>query len=363
MSILQLSDECLHDAKLEFCCEPYGGPWRQDDVMPLVDQVMVEFWTRQGNFKTQFNTIAASRKSGQNIVEAEAFTGSPADSMWSETPAWLKPIGDAAYCAGINRFILHHYVHQPWDDRYKPGVTMGLWGTHFERTQTWWKPFHATISYWQRCQAMLQWGKFANVTGDFSTDMNQPGGLELRAIHRAKDGRDVYFVANINAAASGTAKCTFLVSGKQPELLDPVWGTRRNLPEFEQHDGKIIIPLEFAPGQSYFIVFRHPVEGNPQPVKRNFPVFKPVVRIAGPWQVSFDPKWGGPAEPVMFASLEDWTNRTEPGIRYYSGTAMYRTTFDASAGSRLKLGIVNHLAKIRLNGRDLGVVWLCAMGG
>jgi len=44
--------------------------------------------------------------------------------------------------------------------------------------------------------------------------------------------------------------------------------------------------------------------------------------IAGPWQVTFDAKWGGP-EAVTFEKLESWADRPEPGIRHYSGTAIY----------------------------------------
>jgi hypothetical protein len=43
--------------------------------------------------------------------------------------------------------------------------------------------------------------------------------------------------------------------------------------------------------------------------------------------VSFDPKWGGP-EKVTFDTLRGWTKRPEEGIRYHSGAASYRKTFD-----------------------------------
>ena len=97
----------LKAANLVFLCEPYGGPWRQDEIMPLVGSVMTEFWTHHGKYSPYElePTVAALRKSGQNIIEAEAFTGDPADSKWDETPAWLKPIGDAAFCAGVNRMV------------------------------------------------------------------------------------------------------------------------------------------------------------------------------------------------------------------------------------------------------------------
>ncbi len=96
---------------------------------------------------------------------------------------------------------------------------------------------------------------------------------------------------------------------------------------------------------------------------RNFPPTSRLAELPGPWKVSFDPKWGGP-ESVTFDTLEDWSKRKEDGIRFYSGTAIYRKSFDAPSfpgGQRiyLDLGTVKNLARVRLNGRDLGVVW-CA---
>ncbi len=351
----------LREAKLTFMCEPYGGPWRQDDIMPQVGRVMTEFWTKGGNFKPfeLTATVAALRKSGQNIVEAEAFTGAPADSQWSETPAWLKPIGDAAFCAGVNRLVLHRFVHQPWDDRYQPGNAMGQWGSHFDRTQTWWEPGKAMVQYWQRCQALLQWGRIAGEKNDFSTATSE-GAPTLQSIHRQGDTADVYFVANL-ARTAASARCEFAVAGRQPELWDAVTGTRRELPEFETAAGRTVVPLEFAAAQSFFVVFRKPA-GPHATAAKNFPVRQTAQTLAGPWSVTFDPKWGGPEKPVTFTTLGDWTQRPEPGIKYFSGTATYRTTFDFSAGadaSALDLGTVQHLARVRLNGRDLGVVW-CA---
>lgn len=79
--------------------------------------------------------------------------------------------------------------------------------------------------------------------------------------------------------------------------------------------------------------------------------------------MSFDPKWGGP-ESLVFEKLDDWTTRPEAGVRHYSGTATYRQTFDLPAAIRgtrqsvfLDLGRVENLAAVRLNGKQLGVVW------
>lgn len=357
----------LKAANLTFLCEPYGGPWRQDDIMPLVHNVMTEFWTHKGKY-SPFEldpTVDALRKSGQNIIEAEAFTGDALDSKWDETPAWVKPIGDAAFCAGVNRMILHRFVQQPWDDKYKPGATMGRWGTHFDRTQTWWKTgAKPMVSYWQRCQALLQWGKIAQFdVNDFALS-NVEGDITIKQIHRHKDGTDVYFVANISRQ-KGAAVCSFKVSGMLPELWNPVTGEMKTLSEYEDKNGKISLSLKFDEAESFFVVFRTKSTNAITSKKKNFPIKQALITISKPWQVQFDPTWGGPAKAVTFTSLEDWTKRPESGIKYFSGTAVYHNTFDLSAsqlakkqtGIYLDLGTVKHVARIILNNKDLGVVW------
>jgi hypothetical protein len=116
--------------------------------------------------------------------------------------------------------------------------------------------------------------------------------------------------------------------------------------------------LEFNPRESVFVVFRRPVTGNGT-AAANYPTAKLVTGIAGPWEVSFDPHWGGPAR-VTFDTLTDWAKLPEDGIRYYSGTAVYRKVFTLTSlpGKLwLDLGEVREIAAVKLNGVDLGVVW------
>lgn len=359
--------EKLKAAHLEFLCEPYGGPWRQDEIMPMVSKVMTEFWTNGGKYSPYElkPTVAALRKSGQNIIEAEAFTGDPSASKWDETPEWLKPIGDAAFCDGVNRFVLHRFVEQAFDDHYKPGATMGRWGTHFDRTQTWWKPAKAMVTYWQRCQALLQWGKIADsVENDFSVNSND--SIQLKFIHRKSGYTNIYFVANI-ARVPGTATCTFKVSGMQPELWDPVTATMRNLTEFKNEHDATSIQLNFDKAQSFFIVFRNAINTSNKviAVGKNFPELRKLTTLNGAWKVQFDSTWGGPAKPVVFDTLQDWTKNLQKGIKYFSGTAAYSKNFNLPVADfkntqvplYIDLGIVKHIAHVYLNGKDLGVVW------
>ena len=185
----------------------------------------------------------------------------------------------------------------------------------------------------------------------------------VRYTHRRDGEVDIYFLGNTQSQPL-SANCRFRVTGRRPEWWDAATGRRRDLPQFTEADGVTSVPLEFAPAQSGFVVFRDPAAQATVEDAKNFPRLSPVTEIAGAWDVSFDPNWGGPAT-VRFESLEDWTKRPEDGIRNYSGTATYRHVFDLDAErlartSRecyLDIGDVQVMARVRLNGRDLGVVW------
>jgi hypothetical protein len=185
-----------------------------------------------------------------------------------------------------------------------------------------------------------------------------PGSFDW--IHRSIGDIEIYFIANLrNTMAAG--EFTFRVSGRQPELWDPVTGRARELPEFASRDGRIAVPLRFEPRQSFFVVFRNP--SGHRNTGRNFPVLETKAELSGPWELAFDPRWGGP-ESVVFEDLLDWTKHHEDGIRHYSGTAVYRKTFDLPDSvdpSRdrvfLDLGAVRNLARVRVNGKEAGILW------
>lgn len=87
----------------------------------------------------------------------------------------------------------------------------------------------------------------------------------------------------------------------------------------------------------------------------------PVIDVDGPWHVSFDPAWGGPAS-IEFDRLIPWNEHLLPGIKYYSGKATYRTTIQvspqqAASPARLSLGNVMCVARVRINGHDKGTLW------
>lgn len=153
-----------HEAGLKLSVEPYGnGPFSDLEYGRSCDIPMSEFWAAPGSTSPGNAKLAASvaHINGRKFVGAESFTVDPAGGKWQKDPFALKAQGDAVYCAGVNRIIYHRYAHQPWTDpsRY-PGMTMGQWGTHFERTVTWWEQGRAWLKYQARCQYLLQAGRF-----------------------------------------------------------------------------------------------------------------------------------------------------------------------------------------------------------
>ena len=159
----------------------------------------------------------------------------------------------------------------------------------------------------------------------------------LDFIHRRDGDSEIYFVAN-RLARDEAARCTFRVSGRQPELWDPISGAMRDAAAFRQADGRTTVPLEFAPYGSIFVIFRKPIPQDRQgTAPGNSPKLSEPVELQNAWTVRFAPQWGGP-ESVRFEKLYDWTKADFDGIKYYSGTATYESEKFALPASLVRQG-------------------------
>ena len=154
-----------HEKGLRLSIEGYDLPFGDEGIYSaLADEPMSEFWTTDAAWAKGFNEHKAIQMAsvahtlGKTIVGAEAFTSNEKEK-WSLHPAIIKALGDAQFCFGVNRFVIHRYAHQPYPDRV-PGATMGPWGLHYERTQTWWEMATGWHEYLARCQFMLRQGLF-----------------------------------------------------------------------------------------------------------------------------------------------------------------------------------------------------------
>jgi hypothetical protein len=173
--------EIANQHGLTLSIEGYGaGPLDEIAYGGRADVPMSEFWL--GKEREVFNRnkemACAGHVYGKPVVAAESFTSTPFNAKWQNHPFELKPLGDLAFTQGVNRFVMSMSSMQPWADR-KPGMTVGPWGTHHERTNTWWEQSRAWHAYLARCQALLQMGSFVADVAYLGTE-NAPNALPNR---------------------------------------------------------------------------------------------------------------------------------------------------------------------------------------
>jgi hypothetical protein len=146
---------------LRLSMEAYTTPANDQDVANHIEEPICEFWWPDGGglYWSVKAMASVAHVNGLPVVGAEAFTANN-NERWRAHPANIKALGDRALCDGVNRFIVHRYAMQPWTADRWPGMTMGPWGVHYERSNTWWEDSAAWHQYVSRCQYLLRQGRF-----------------------------------------------------------------------------------------------------------------------------------------------------------------------------------------------------------
>jgi hypothetical protein len=152
--------ELANQDGLRLSIEGYDAPCDEIAYAGQCDEPMGEFWSwPRGKYAAECTEmVSAGHVYGKPIIGGEAFTANN-DEKWQGYPGSVKSLGDWALCEGITRFVFHRYAMQPWPDR-KPGMSMGPWGLHYERTETWWDQSGPWHDYLARCQYLLRQGLF-----------------------------------------------------------------------------------------------------------------------------------------------------------------------------------------------------------
>jgi hypothetical protein len=254
---------------------------------------------------------------------------------------------------------------------------------------------------WQSCPAQHAYGKGTVFCGTDTRSalakLNLPPDLEAPAtqldyIHRRAGATDIYFVRNrTNKAVDITPR--FRIDNRAPELWNPLDGATTPQLAYVTAEGRTAVPLHLAPYGSTFVLFTQPAGLHvTQVLKDDTPIATPVtsgfhlsdaapgtytLRLsdgserpaqvqaatktdlpAAKWSVSFQPNRGAPTTPQSLAHFEDWSASTNPGIRYFSGTATYRTTIQPKPGRTiLTLTDLHEICTVRINGKPAGTLW------
>lgn len=196
-----------------------------------------------------------------------------------------------------------------------------------------------------------------------------PIAEEVAYTHRVLPGEDIYFVSN-QFDRSRRLILSLRDSGRVPERWDAVTGKIDAVYGWALREGRTVMPLYLPANGSIFIVFRRPVPHIPlyalvpTVIHRDIDTDPERMKdLQGPWMVRFDTAFRGPLRAVRFDNLMDWSRHPDSAIRYYSGRAVYRLSFDwtfaqgHNAGCLLDLGRVADVARLTLNGVDCGIVW------
>ncbi|MFN8254437.1 MAG: glycosyl hydrolase [Bacteroidales bacterium] len=180
----------------------------------------------------------------------------------------------------------------------------------------------------------------------------------FRYTHRVLTDGNIYFVSNTDSVVQ-EAICTFRAKGKSVYLLNPMDGKQYAAQVLNQTGELSTLKIKLNEHGSVFVVFEQQAVSSSLPAM--IPDIKTVAEITNPWTVNFDTQWGGPSS-VVFNKLIDWSTSSNSGIKYYSGTAKYQTSIDLTAQQAegityIDLGNVQVIAKVKINGKELGTVW------
>lgn len=235
--------ELCHQNGLTFSVEPYWGPFDNMQVGATGDIVMCEFWTGGYPFFDSPKFVSSiAHLNGSSIVGAESFTGI---GGWSTHPATLKSIGDQAWAQGINRFVFHSYVHQPWN--VGPGLALSYHGTEFNRLNTWWEQGKAYMDYVGRGQFLLQQGKSVTDVLAFTGESSPNDGILLPEVKRMGYDYDLIGVNKLHELRVEDGHIVSAGGGQYLVLVlpDQEWmrpETLRKLAEIARQGGRIIGP-------------------------------------------------------------------------------------------------------------------------
>jgi hypothetical protein len=199
-----------------------------------------------------------------------------------------------------------------------------------------------------------------NIQPDFSDTSTQ-----LDYVHRTDKSNDIYFVRNTSAHSVDTL-AAFRIAYGEPELWNPLDGTITRQRTDASADGVTRVPLHLAPFGSTFVVFarsavsyftQRPRDQDEAPT----PSAKIVALPASQWTITFQPNRGAPSGPQPLNSFDSWTASSNPGIRYFSGTATYRTEINQTPTpgqhTFLNLTDLREICTVRINGKEAGTIW------
>ena len=183
-----------------------------------------------------------------------------------------------------------------------------------------------------------------------TVQISKPDRL-LYQIHQSFEDKDIFFFANLDVNASKTFTATFDTGNKTAWRWDSFTGTRTVM---AHKNTKNVLDIELKPKESLLVVFEPKMTGKHP--KTHAIYTDDFYQIDTPWDLTLKHVSGTTSRQTL-ASLVDFKDNSE--LAKFSGTAIYRTEFDAkdTKHTLLSLGTIYGISDVTLNGKNLGHRW------
>ena len=190
--------------------------------------------------------------------------------------------------------------------------------------------------------------------------LNRADSETIAWTHRKSNEEEIYFLSN-QKGEKRSFETSFRVSGRIPELYNPVTDKMTVLSNWKIENGRTIIPIVLEANESCFIIFKENTKETISNKKQNYAALETVQTLDENWELHFDPEFKDPKEIVKINKLFDWSTSTNDQIKYYSGTAVYKKEFVWKGKTNekfwLDLGTIANIAEVTINGINCGTIW------
>ncbi|MBQ9431637.1 MAG: hypothetical protein IJU44_08805 [Kiritimatiellae bacterium] len=387
--------------------EAHGSPANWLDLYGLADIPETEMFGKSRDILISKFASSTAHVKGTTLVSSETCTW--IDEHFCERPAEIKQFIDRLFLSGVNHIFYHGMCYSPVDAAW-PGWCFYA-SLEMNPRNPIWREVGELNGYITRCQSLFQtwrcdndllilWDPdpFRKKPGNFNKQMSVHGdgwfygekvGKLAKRLYNAGYAFDYISPRQLADSAINKSRYAEIIDPEKDEkpkasrtmpfspdangLMATRWRTQdgktayfvvnqsgkarevRSAEPFTAMDplsGKIVETANrtLEPGHSAFFIGGsfEVLASNANPVgsQNSF-------GISGPWEVS--PVCGGPAMPAprTIDSLAGWDSWDDA----FSGTMRYSASFDCDRPecSTLDLGEVKEIARVRLNGKDLGV--------
>ena len=178
--------------------------------------------------------------------------------------------------------------------------------------------------------------------------------------HRKFENIEIYFLSNQSESEFNNI-VDFRVDGLRPELWNAASGEITELSSFWCENNITSVPLKLRAGESTFVVFSKKGDGEKVlDIEKNYPQNKRIKSINGVWNIKFENKYLNQDFDVTANSLSDWTESEDNRIKYFSGDAMYSTTFNYKGKSDnvyIHFDNINVIGTLYVNNHEVSTLW------